>query len=274
MIKKRSRKAQPSRVAAAALDALIDEIATDANGDDEQLWAFRQAFEDNIALPAEGSIVGEPVVVLAFDYDGNERRGLTAKCRGADGRAHEVAAADVIVTPDSPAWRYLAAYRKWMGLVPCPPASRSKRDKSRPTAERRALDGAGPVDLVVLAVKEKAARCRILRDGGEITLRATRLWDVVPGVIAVVRPRKQWRYAGNPYLSGEIESTRLDVAALGLVPLKLEERGVWDPAEQYWGEEGDPIADWAKPIIARGRRPEFEMEQVLPGMDPENADPE
>ena len=55
--------------------------------------------------------------------------------------------------------------------------------------------------------------------------------------------------------------------ALGLVPLKLEERGMWDPAEHYWGEEGEPIEKWAKPIIAWGPRPEFEMEQVLPGAD-------
>ena len=68
------------------LDELIDEITVDAYDEQEQLWAFRQAFEDNIALPAEGFVAGAPVVVVAFDYDGNERRGLTAKCRGADGR--------------------------------------------------------------------------------------------------------------------------------------------------------------------------------------------
>jgi tetratricopeptide (TPR) repeat protein len=47
---------------------------------------------------------------------------------------------------------------------------------------------------------------------------------------------------------------------------------MWTPEEQYWGEEGEPIEDWAKPIIARGPRPEFEMEQVLPGMDPDDFD--
>ena len=30
-----------------AIDKLIEEITVDAYGDDEQLWAFRQAFEDN-----------------------------------------------------------------------------------------------------------------------------------------------------------------------------------------------------------------------------------
>jgi len=132
------------------------------------------------------------------------------------------------------------------------------------------INPSGPVELIVISVKQKGARCRLRGSAHTVTLRAGRLWDVVPGEIAVVRPRKQWRYAGNPYLSGEIESTRLDVQALGLTPLKLEERSVWDPAEHYWGEESEPIEAWAKPIIAWGSRPEFEMEQVLPGADTED----
>jgi hypothetical protein len=129
---------------------------------------------------------------------------------------------------------------------------------------------AGPVELIVLSVKQKAARCRLRGSAQKVILRAGRLWDLVPGEIAVVRPRKQWTCAGNPYLSGEIEATRLDVEALGLAPLKLEARGWWDPSDHYWGEEGEPIEDWAKPIIAWGSRPEFEMEQVLPGADLED----
>jgi hypothetical protein len=122
----------------------------------------------------------------------------------------------------------------------------------------------------VLSVKQKAARCRLRETGQAVTLRASRLWDVVPGEIAVVRPRKQWSYARNPYLSGEVERTRLDLQALGLAALKLEARDTWNPAEHYWGEEGEPIEDWVKPIIAWGPRPEFEMEQVLPGADAED----
>ena len=57
-----------------------------------------------------------------------------------------------------------------------------------------------------------------------------------------------------------------------LVPLQLHHRGVWDPAEEYWGEEGEPIEEWARPIIARGPRPMYEMEQVLPGADPDDPD--
>jgi len=47
---------------------------------------------------------------------------------------------------------------------------------------------------------------------------------------------------------------------------------MWDPEEEYWGEPGEPIEEWAKPIIARGPRPMYEMEQVLPGADPDDPD--
>ena len=112
------RKVRPekkaSRADQAMLDALIDEITTDANGDDEQLWAFQQAFEDAVAVPCAATITGAPVEVLKFDYDGNARRGLTVQCRGADGRKHVVAASDVIIPLEDQAGRYMAAYRKWM----------------------------------------------------------------------------------------------------------------------------------------------------------------
>jgi len=45
---------------------------------------------------------------------------------------------------------------------------------------------------------------------------------------------------------------------------------MWNPEEHYWGEEEDPIEECAKPIIANGPRPEFEMEQVVPGTDPDD----
>jgi tetratricopeptide (TPR) repeat protein len=57
-----------------------------------------------------------------------------------------------------------------------------------------------------------------------------------------------------------------------LLPLKLRKQGEWDPAEEYWGEAGEAIEAWAKPIIKRGPRPMYEMEQILPGADPEDFD--
>jgi hypothetical protein len=95
---------------------------------------------------------------------------------------------------------------------------------------------------------------------------------LVPGEIINVAPRKQWRYKGHPYLSGEIKTWRLDIPALGLIPLKLKEMGRWDPKDHYWGEPDEPIEEWAKPIIDWGPRLEYEMEQVLPGEDPDDPD--
>jgi len=121
-------------------------------------------------------------------------------------------------------------------------------------------------------VKENAARCRLVASKQVLTLRATGLWNVVPGEIVCVQPGRQWSYAGHPYLAGKILSSRLDVAALRLVPLALREQGLWNPPEEYWGEDGEPLEEWARPIILRGPRPAFEMEQVLPGADPDHPD--
>ena len=252
----------------AALDKLINEITVDAYGDDEELWAFRQAFEDDVTLPADGFVIGEPVSVVEIDYDGNERRGLTAKCRREEGSEHVIAASDVVFPEGSSGSLFLAAYRRWLGLEPYPAVTQKHtRRKRQHKATDDDLDLSNPVELAVLSVKERSARCRLLGSERVITLRASGLWDVVPGEIVTIKPRKQWRYAGHPYLSGEIESTEINVAALSLVPLRLVEFGMWHPKEHYWGDEDEPIDEWAKPIIACGSRPEFEMEQVKPGAD-------
>jgi hypothetical protein len=268
-MKKTDRTQRAPRLKAAALDALIDQITIDANGEEEQLWAFRQAFEDEVDVPCDGFVIDEPVSVIEFDYDGNDRRGLTAKCRRADGREYEVAASEVALPQGTEGARYLAAYRKWMGISP--QASKiTIPARGKASHEARAAGLGRKVELVVLSVKQKAARCRLLGTDQIVTLRTSRLWDVVPGEIATIKPGKQWNYAGDPHLSGEIESTRIDTAALGLVPLRMEESGTWKPNEHYWGEKDEPIAKWAKPIIAWGPRREFEMEQVLPGEDPDD----
>lgn len=70
---------------AATLDRLVGAITARARGDDEKLWAFRRALEENVALPADAFVVGEPVSLIRFSYDGNTRRGLTATSRRSDG---------------------------------------------------------------------------------------------------------------------------------------------------------------------------------------------
>ena len=128
------------------------------------------------------------------------------------------------------------------------------------------------LNLVVVSIKQTAARCRVLETQVTITLRASGVWDVIPGEIVTVQPRKRWTYAKHPYLSGEITASRIDVPALGLTPLRLEDHGVWDPQEEYWGEEREPLQECALRIIESGPRREYEMEQILPGDDPHDPD--
>ncbi len=266
-------KKRSDETTAEYLNSLIEEITTDAYGDDEELCAFHGAFEDGIELPCDAFVIGEPVSVIGFDCDGNQRRGLVARCKKEDGSEHMVSASEITLAEQSKGGHLVAAYRKWSGLDPWPeqaaPPSSKKRQHKVTAAD---LDLSGPIELVVLSVKEKTARCRLLGSDSVITLRVNRLWDIVPGEIAVVNPGKQWTYAGHPYLSGEIESSRIDIDALGLVPLKLNEQGTWTPEDHYWGEDDEPIEEWAKPIIAHGPRKSFEMEQIVPGRDPDAFD--
>src|SRR5207247_10375977 len=95
-----SRAARDDR-SPADLDHLIEEITVDAYNDDEKLWAFRQAFEDNVALPSDGFVIGEPVSVVEIDYGGNEGRSLTARCRGEGGYEHWGGASAALLAPKS-----------------------------------------------------------------------------------------------------------------------------------------------------------------------------
>ena len=57
-------------------------------------------------------------------------------------------------------------------------------------------------------------------------------------------------------------------------PLRLYERGIWDPAEQYWGEPDGMLEVCLVEVIAAGPRLQFEFEQLLPGgEDPDAGDP-
>lgn len=256
------------------VDFLLDQILANAQGDDAQLRALHRGISDGLALPADVHVMGEPVSLIAVDYDGNPRRGLVACCRREDGSEHRVAFADVQLRTEAAGYSWLFAYCKWLGITPVTsgPAEAARTRPRRHKASEDDIDISKPVDLVVLAVKQRAARCRLLESERVITLRAGSLHLIVAGQIATVRPNKQWRHGGHPYLSGQIIATRIDAAALGLIPLELRESGTWDPAKEYWGEEDQPIEEWAKPIIARGPRPQFEMAQVLPGSDPDDFD--
>lgn len=55
-------------------------------------------------------------------------------------------------------------------------------------------------------------------------------------------------------------------------PLGLNAMGDWDPAEEYWGEPGELLDPLCQDIFDAGVRPCFEMEQVIPGLGPDDWD--
>ncbi len=248
------------------IDALLDEILTDAHGEDEQLWALLEAVTGELKLPMDVTVVEKPFSLVEVDYDGNMRRGITARCVDADGREHRVSLSAVRVAPDVFGHEYYTVYRRWLGLDSAS-EERAARPARKTAARDRELDLSKTVDLVLVRLTAQAARCRFLSKDEGVTLRAGTLGRFVPGQILTVQPQKHWQFNGHPYLSGEVDSARVDATALGLTPLTLTAVGEWDPARAYWGEEGEPREDWAEAIIARGRRQMFEMEQVLPGRD-------
>ena len=143
---------------------------------------------------------------------------------------------------------------------------------TRPKVEPLEIEGQSTLDLAVLAVRSSNARCVLTGTERELTLRSGDLWDVVPGEIVGVKTRRAWRYRRHTYVSATIERNRIDVATLRLRPLALHDMGVWEPSDYDWGEiEGEP-EPWAAPLLAKGPRPWFEMEQVMPGDDPDDPD--
>jgi hypothetical protein len=226
------------------LKALLSEIVVDAHDEDEQLMALRDAIEAGADLPADAYVIGEPVAVLEVDYDGNERRGLTALCRRSDdGTEHVISLADVLFKRGSEASRHAAAYRLWLGLDPLLPTPPGELHYKLHKASTDDIDMDSSVDLVVLALRSNAVRCRVAGSDRVITLRATGVGLVVPGEVLTILPNKQWSFSGHPYISGTVESTRIDAEAIGLVPLQLHERNSGSAFELEQVFPGDPLED-------------------------------
>lgn len=111
-----------------------------------------------------------------------------------------------------------------------------------------------PFDAAILAVRGRTASCSRLADHQPFTLQPKGLGNVIPGEIVTVRSEANQRRGGRYCITGEIDSVRLDAKALGLTQLGLFPQGTWDPAEEYWGEDGEPIEEYGSdPSLPRGR---------------------
>lgn len=218
----------------AQLDDLIASTTLGATDDAAALAAFARAIGDSLKLPIFGLVLGERV-----QLDGVElariRRGIVAKLRKG-GRSWRVSLLDVVLPGRSRGVLLVRAYQRWAG------APASQPEHLATAAELgRDLDRGGTIESVVLKVGAGTARVRPLGEDQEITLRGSSsdLWNAAPGQIVTVRVSKRWTHRGFLYMSGAIETARIDVPALGLRPLSLHRR-----ASQT-----------------------FELERVIPGAD-------
>jgi hypothetical protein len=238
---------------------------THAELEHDELREIERAARDEILFPARGFVLGEPVDVVAVHFTGHPRAGLRATCNRAGG-VYDVALADVAFPPASAGARFVARYRAWLGLrvqvaieVAIPPARRELASDEIAFGQ--------PLELIVLAVEPNALHCRPPGSSHERSLQ-TRLRNVVPGELITLLPTKVWLQDGHTWLAGKVQARRGDATALLLTPLALYPLGEWNPETQHWLED-DAREGWAAPIVARGPRPLFEMEQVLPRVGPE-----
>lgn len=191
-----------------------------------------------VVLPADAHVIGEPVTVTEIRYPGFSRPGLLANCKRGD-LAYELSLADVVFPAASAGASLVARYRTWLGLAPLVAAG---VEVARPhKVEGGDIVVGRPVDLVVLACKSNALRCRLLGSAREVTLR-TAVRDEIHGSIITVTPKKQWTHARHPYLSGDVSAVRIDASVLGLVPLALHrEDAPYDAAGRDAAGDGRPV---------------------------------
>jgi len=76
---------------------------------------FLQVFQDEVAVPVAATVLGVAVEVTGFDLEGDERRGLVARCRHQE-TDDVLSLADVHFGPNTVAGWLHAAYRTWLCL--------------------------------------------------------------------------------------------------------------------------------------------------------------
>jgi len=99
---------------------LIELVIVDAFGTDEQLTGFLTVFDQQVRLPCAAKDLDVDIEVLGFDVEGDERRGLVARCGRVGGQPGVISFADVRFEPWTVAAWLHAAFRNWLGLKAFP----------------------------------------------------------------------------------------------------------------------------------------------------------
>lgn len=79
-----------------------------------------------------------------------------------------------------------------------------------------------------------------------------------------------WHYPGHVEA---VDAAPARAAAAAIEDqLKLEPWPIWDPADAWPAGPDDPVPVPIEPILAAGKRPAFEFEQVIPSEEPDEID--
>lgn len=243
------------------IDEALTTIVGSASGDDEVLRAFQARLSEVLRFPVMALLTGRRVQIVAVEYRGSTRRGITIEAFEGE-RRFTASILDVSIPGRSAAALTLAALKRWAGV-----------DGDEPARAQIAPAGTDTIEGCVTKVGSVHARLRALGSRQELTYRSSGIGvlRLVPGHIVQVKPSKRWTHRGVPYITGDIVGTRIDIASLKLPPLELRRIGVWklsDEASPY--EHPSLRALWQE--VASNSRIEFEMEQILPGFDPDDVD--
>ena len=129
------------------------------------------------------------------------------------------------------------------------------------------------VEAVVLKLNQGSARIRVVGEPGEMTFRSRDLGAsqvFAPGQLATLLIEKRWPWRGDSYASGRIESARIDIPPLGLVPLSLQGGGTYnfrDPDGPHRGRDAYSKL-WRKHTAKP--RPSYEFDELAWGTFPED----
>jgi hypothetical protein len=130
------------------------------------------------------------------------------------------------------------------------------------------------IDAAVLKINRQSARVRISGESAQLTFRSPDVRRVVPGHLVTLVIEKRWTWQGDDYASGRIESPRIAIEKLGLLPLPLHEgelvdlRSISEPFRKP-----DPYAPlWRK--LTANPRADFTMDPIAWGQFPGAGDEE
>jgi len=282
----------------------FEQLVGKAGSDDQ---AFRSALgflREHMVLPSYATFAGLPVTVANIEYHGSPRLGITAVVLRRN-RRYRVCLLDLEFSPELAISDWQEAYRSWVGW-PTAAAHEDRRwsrgqfgiDDARILRDRGqrsdeaiaqgdaegALVGAGlaglsdgrtTAELVVFSVGNRIAACRCLDSGQDasVHLSSRETMELIPGEILKLEIDRIWNYRKQLHVSGQLMEHGFDIPRLGLTALRLTDQGQWDPEkffeEELSGRGEQELAVFYVPILAAGKRPEFDMEQVVPG----NLDP-